>query len=323
MAGRWTKVCGMPGRRARRTRSRSLPRSVRLWPRRLRWTSDRQLGGAMEAHVVLPTVMRLAVWGVLAFWLWLSLFALLRALRIPLANAVAAALSWVGVGLSLPWLLRFLASWGGLWLHLSRIKESVMFRLFGLVIGVVALSTGVTFAVDAVPRHGGELLFVVPSEPPSYDAHREETFGLIHPTAPHYDTLLRVDPFDPTGTKVVPSLAESWTISKDGRTYTLKLHQGVRFHDGSVMTSQDVKASYDRIILPPAGVASSRKGSYEVVEAVEAPEPYTVRFHLKWPSASFLSGLASPWNWIYKADILAKDQHWYETQVMGTGPFVF
>src|SRR5262249_5367729 len=110
---------------------------------------------------------------------------------------------------------------------------------------------------------------------------------------------------------------------KDGRTYMLKLHQSVRFHDGSVMTSQDVKASYDRIIFPPAGVASSRKGSYEVVEAVEAPEPYTVRFHLKWPSASFLSGLASPWNWIYKADILAKDQHWYETHVMGTGPFVF
>ncbi len=46
-------------------------------------------------------------------------------------------------------------------------------------------------------------------------------------------------------------------------------------------------------------------------------------FRLKWPSAAFLSSLASPWNWIYKADILAKDTRWYEKNVMGTGPFTF
>jgi peptide/nickel transport system substrate-binding protein len=173
------------------------------------------------------------------------------------------------------------------------------------------------------PRYGGELVFVVPAEPPSYDAHREETFALIHPAAPHYNTLLRVDPFDPTGTKIVGDLAESWKISKDGRTYTLTLHSGVKFHDGSELTARDVKASYDKIIFPPPGVGSSRKGAYEVVEAVEAPDLHTVVFHLKWASAAFLSGLASPWNWIYKADILAKDVRWYETHVMGTGPFLF
>ena len=53
------------------------------------------------------------------------------------------------------------------------------------------------------PRNGGELVFPVPSEPPSYDGHREETFGLIHPIAPLYNTLLRVDPNDKTGTKPV------------------------------------------------------------------------------------------------------------------------
>ena len=86
------------------------------------------------------------------------------------------------------------------------------------------------------PRYGGELQFVVPSEPPSYDAHREETFGVTHPMAPHYNTLLRVDPFDKTGTKPVGDLAESWTIAKDGMVYTFKLRQGVKFHDGSAMT---------------------------------------------------------------------------------------
>jgi peptide/nickel transport system substrate-binding protein len=48
-----------------------------------------------------------------------------------------------------------------------------------------------------------------------------------------------------------------------------------------------------------------------------------VRFRLKWPEASFLVNLASPFNWIYRADILAKDMRWYETNVMGTGAFKF
>jgi peptide/nickel transport system substrate-binding protein len=66
-----------------------------------------------------------------------------------------------------------------------------------------------------------------------------------------------------------------------------------------------------------------RKGSYGAVETIEAPDPQTVRFRLKWPEASFLIALSSPYNWIYKADILAKDIRWYETNVMGTGPFKF
>src|SRR5215470_4806635 len=173
------------------------------------------------------------------------------------------------------------------------------------------------------PRAGGELKFVVPSEPPSYDAHREETFALIHPAAPHYNTLLRIDPLDPTGTRVVADLATSWTVSSDKRTYVLKLREGVKFHDGSEMTSRDVRATYEKIINPPSGVTSARRGEYLQIETVQAPEPYVVAFKLKWPSPSFIHSLASPWNWIYKADILERDVHWYEKNIMGTGPFVF
>ena len=176
---------------------------------------------------------------------------------------------------------------------------------------------------DEKPRNGGELIFPVPSEPPSYDAHREQTFGVIHPVAPHYNGLLRFDPNDPTGTKPAPDLAESWTVSDEGLVYTFKLRRGVKFHDGNEMTSADVKASYDKIIFPPAGVVSDRQGQYAVVQAVEAPDPYTVVFRLKWPAVSFLGSLASPWNWIYRAEILAKDMRWYETHINGTGPFIF
>jgi len=172
-------------------------------------------------------------------------------------------------------------------------------------------------------KSGGELIFPVPSEPPSYDGHREETFGLIHPIAPFYNTLLRVDPNDPSGTKPYPSIAESWTKSADGKTYTFKIRTGVKFHDGSTLTSKDVKASYDKIIFPPEGVGSSRKGQYAVVESVSAPDDVTVVFRLKHPSGSFIASLLSPYNFIYKADILAKDMHWYEKNIMGTGPFTF
>ena len=57
-----------------------------------------------------------------------------------------------------------------------------------LVVALILLAmAGVTAApAQESPRRGGELVFVVPAEPPSYDAHREETFALVHPAAPHY-----------------------------------------------------------------------------------------------------------------------------------------
>ena len=198
-----------------------------------------------------------------------------------------------------------------------------MRRYTGILTVLLAVALALPAAAQDKPRLGGELVFAVPSDPPSYDGHVEETFGLIHPIAPHYSTLLRVDPFDKTGTKPVGDLAESWTVSKDGLVYTFKLRRGVKFHDGSELTSKDVKASYDKIIFPPEGVKSLRKAAYAAVQVVEAPDPSSVRFKLKWPESSFLLNLSSPWNFIYKADLLAKDIRWYEKNVMGTGPFKF
>ena len=95
------------------------------------------------------------------------------------------------------------------------------------------------------PRHGGELIVILPaSDPPSYDAHREDTFAVLHPAAPHYSTLLKVDPTDPTATRLVGDLADAWSVYADGRVYTV-----------SELTSRDVKASYDKIMNPPPDAA--------------------------------------------------------------------
>src|SRR5438094_3830093 len=146
--------------------------------------------------------------------------------------------------------------------------EGSMRPRLGLLIGILAALLAAPAGAQERPRYGGELVFAVPSEPPSYDAHREETFGVIHPMAPHYNTLLRPDPNQKTASRIVGDLAESWTISKDGRGYALKLHRAGKLHDGSEPTSRDVKASYDKIIFPPAGIASDRKGEYVDVEVV-------------------------------------------------------
>ena len=163
---------------------------------------------------------------------------------------------------------------------------------FAVVLGLALLLLmmhGPSPQAQAQPRAGGELVFAVPSEPPSYDGHREETFGLIHPIAPFYSLLLRVDPED--SNKIVGDLAESWTVSDDGLTYTFKIRKGVKFHDGSLLTARDVKASYDKIIFPPEGVASTRKGQYEAVEAIEAPDDADGAFP---PQVAF--GLDAVWS---------------------------
>jgi peptide/nickel transport system substrate-binding protein len=208
---------------------------------------------------------------------------------------------------------------------MRKTKDGNIFKLWvaGVIVGLIIFPyawVGTSLATEK-PQYGGILTFAVGSEPPSYDAHRESTFAVIHPISPHYSLLLKFDPENYP--KVVGDLAESWTISKDYKTYTFKIHRGVKFHDGSILTAKDVKASYDKIIFPASGLMSMRKAFYSVVEKVEAPDDYTVVFRLKHPSASFLGSLASPWNYIYKADILAKDPRWYEKNIMGTGPFKF
>src|SRR3972149_7541956 len=104
--------------------------------------------------------------------------------------------------------------------------------LIGILVAVIGLLGLGMAQPQAKPRAGGELVFLIPSEPPSYDGHQEGPFGVVHPLAPHYNTLLRMDPSDRTGTRPVADLAESWTIAPDGLTYTLTLRQEIRVHAG-------------------------------------------------------------------------------------------
>ncbi len=174
------------------------------------------------------------------------------------------------------------------------------------------------------PKRGGILTYVVPAEPPSFDGHREATFALIHPVAPFYSTLIRVNPENPSSpTDIVGDLALEVAQPTDGgKKYTFKLRRNAKFWDGQPVTAADVVASFNKIISPPKGVKSARKAFYTMVDKVYATDDYTVVFELKYPSSAFIPAVANPFNFIYSAKKLANDIHWYEKNIMGSGPFM-
>ena len=167
---------------------------------------------------------------------------------------------------------------------------------------------------------------MIPADaPPSFDGHRETTFATIHSAAPFYSVLIRVDPNNPSSTTdFVCDLCTAMPQPTDGgKTYTFKIRDDVKFHDGTPLTAADVAASWDEIIHPPEGILSPRESHYVMVDTVEAPDPTTVVFHLKFATSAFLPALADPFSFIYKKAILDKDPRWYEKNILGSGPFKF
>ena len=101
------------------------------------------------------------------------------------------------------------------------------------------------------------------------------------------------------------------------------IREDVRFQDGSALTAHDVAASWNKIVDPPEGVISARRGYYSMIDKIEARDPKTVVFQLKFATAAFLPALADPYAFIYKKELLDRDPHWFEKNIMGSGPFRF
>ena len=128
-------------------------------------------------------------------------------------------------------------------------------------------------------------------------------------------------------TSIGPMLADSWTISDDGKTYTFKLRTGVKFHNGATMTSDDVVWSFKRWLDPATQwrcLTELNGKGFAKIEAVEAPDANTVVIKLDQPTALFLGTLARPdcgQTAIIHKDSLGPDGKWIAP--VGTGPFKF
>lgn len=119
--------------------------------------------------------------------------------------------------------------------------------------------------------------------------------------------------------QVVPDLATSWSFSSDSTSVTFTLRKGVKFDDGSALTSADVKASLERVLNPKtAAAAASNIGT---VTSITTPTPQTVTLHLSHPDFSILYGLTTtnlsilPTRAITAGTVASKPD--------GTGPFKF
>ncbi|MBZ6078511.1 ABC transporter substrate-binding protein [Microvirga puerhi] len=129
-----------------------------------------------------------------------------------------------------------------------------------------------------------------------------------------YEGLTAVD----KDLKIIPGLAESWNVSTDGKTYTFKLRSGVKFHDGTDMTAEDVVSTIRRV--QSKDIASPLASRLSAIDSAKAVDPQTVELTLKEPSAPLLSSLATiaivPSEVETNKDILQKTP-------VGTGPFKF
>ena len=141
-----------------------------------------------------------------------------------------------------------------------------------------------------------------------------------------YNGLIRRNPNDGMAS-VIPSLAKSWDIAPDAKSYTFYLEDDVRFHDGSPFTAEDVKATFDRIIDPPSHIAITITDVFGTVDNIEAIDDSTVKFNLKQPSAWQFGAFALPAPTIYAKKTLEEYNYDLKTVSMsntpGTGPFMF
>lgn len=159
-----------------------------------------------------------------------------------------------------------------------------------------------------------DLVLGVTLEPP----HLDPTAG----AAAAIDEVLYANVFEgltrigPSG-EVLPDLAESWTISDDGKTYTFKLHAGVKFHDGTDFDANDVKFSLDRARAENS--VNAQKGLFAAIDNVEVVDPATVKVTLKNPQGSFLYNMG----WGDAVMVAPESADTNKEKPIGTGPFKF
>ena len=197
-----------------------------------------------------------------------------------------------------------------------------------LWLGFLALLAATSPArAEDTPKRGGMFTYVIPADgPPSLDAHRETTYATVHATAPFYSVLIRINPMNPASTSdfVCDLCTGMPKPADDGKTWTFTIKDGVKFHDGSPLTAHDVAASWQAIVHPkPGGQSSAREPYFIMVDTITATDAKTVVFKLKFATAAFLPALGDPFAYVYKKEILDRDPHWFEKNVMGSGPFRF
>lgn len=181
----------------------------------------------------------------------------------------------------------------------------------------VALVAGGAFGQEAEPERGGTLSWAFIQKPRSLDPN-------VWSGGSDNDVMRQI--FDPlvwstAPGEFIPGLAESWSVSKDGLTYTFNLRDDVTFHDGSPLNAEAVKFTYDRMVDPET--QSLQVGNLGPYERTEVIDEYTVAIHLTEPFAPLLTNLSSTALSPASPSAVEALGSEYAQMPVGTGPFMF
>ncbi len=189
----------------------------------------------------------------------------------------------------------------------------------------VAMLVVAALAGPALAQPAGTLIVGLVAEPVNLDPAQVTDLNSNRVGRRVVETLVT---FPEEKTEVVPGLAESWTISKDGLQYTFKLRKGITFHDGTPFNAAAVKFSIERQINPDH--PANKIGKYPFanyffgnVKAVEVLSDDRVAFLLKEPRASFLAVLTAGAASMVSPTAVMKAGQDYPSSPVGTGPFKF
>src|SRR5262245_13663088 len=207
--------------------------------------------------------------------------------------------------------------------------EASMRGVLALVLAVCACPLPALRPAPAAAegKAGGVLRLVLREDlPQGFAIHESATNSVTWPAMPCYSNLVIFDQqkqLERTET-IVPELAERWSWQDNYRNLVFFLRRGVKWHDGQPFTSKDVKFTFDVVReakdAPTKLRLNPRKEWYGNIDAIEAPDPFTVVFRLKRPQPSLLNMLASGYSPVLPAHVPLAE---HRSRCIGTGPFKF
>jgi peptide/nickel transport system substrate-binding protein len=183
------------------------------------------------------------------------------------------------------------------------------------VLAIVAFSACMLAAPPAqAQKRSASLVFAQEAPPPTLDPHFSSNIAMRNVAMHIFEQLVTRG----EDNRVIPELAENWTISPDGLTYTFKIRKGVKFHNGKELTAADVKASFERYKR-----LALAKVTLAPVTNMTAPDPYTFVLTVAKPQPIFLEELSS---FVVPIAIVPAEQAGKEAgklEMIGTGPMQF
>lgn len=194
-------------------------------------------------------------------------------------------------------------------------------RMIGLASALGTLALWLLIPTESVaqsPTYGGSIKIAQGADVVNLDpAYGIDSVGYV-PRRHFFERLVELDP---KTSAPLPGLAESWTVSSDGLTWTFHLRRNVKFHDGTPLDAEAVKFNLERILNPET--KSPFRHLIGVITKIETPDSYTVKLTTSSPFASLLNNLAHSALEISSPPQVRKLGQDYRRHPIGTGPFKF